>query len=169
MTRKVTGSITIEKTGTVTHVSGYVTLRREIHGKAGAESITLVVVEKKQIRRRRKIRQSAGDSTLTLRPLMRVGEVKLGMPKQLRRSRGNFESANPGPLNRQGKEDVDIAQRIMIEEVLYGGAKIARVKVPSFKRNTGAELKFLISLASQWNEIEPLRQSKSKQRPGKRG
>src|SRR5258706_1196358 len=84
MTRKVAGSITIEKARTVPHVAGYVAPPRQIHSKAGAESVALVVIEKKQISRRRKIRQSAGDGALTLRPLMRVGQVKLGLPKQLR-------------------------------------------------------------------------------------
>jgi hypothetical protein len=74
------------------------------------------MIEEKKICRRRKIRESPGDRALALGVLVRVSEIKLTALEELRRTRRQLQCTNARAFNGQGKEDVRVAQRVVIEE-----------------------------------------------------
>src|ERR1700694_437483 len=90
--------------------------------------------------------------------------MKLTAPKQERRPRRHFEGPYTRPRNRQGEEDIRIAQRIVIEKVLRAGAEVVSIYRPPFNRNSNAKLMLFITLAAQRNEIETLGNRESEQR-----
>src|ERR1700730_19063051 len=90
--------------------------------------------------------------------------MKLTAPKQERRARRYFKGPYASPLNRQWKEDIRVAQRIVIEKVLHTCPEIVGIDCPTFNRNRDAKLMLFITLASQRNEIKTLGHCELEQR-----
>ena len=86
--------------------------------------MTLIVIEQKEISRRREVSQAASYRALPFDFLPRISQMKSAPAKQERRARRNLECSNARPGNSQGKENIRVAQRVMIEKLLYAGAEV---------------------------------------------
>jgi len=82
------------------------------------------VIEQKEISRRREGCQAPGDRALPFDFLPRISQMKSAPTKQERRARRNFEGSNARPGNSQGKENIRVAERVVIEKILYAGAEV---------------------------------------------
>ena len=86
--------------------------------------MALIVIEQKEIRGRREVSQAASDRALPFDFLPRISQMKSAPAKQQRRARRNFECSDARPGNSQGKENIRVAQRVVIEKIPYAGAEI---------------------------------------------
>src|SRR5579872_2944422 len=74
--------------------------------KSGVECVSLVVVEGKISRRRRKIRQPAGDGPFSFGDLIGICQMKLAAIPKAWRAQRHFPPADERLLNRQREENV---------------------------------------------------------------
>jgi len=109
------------------------------------------VIEEEQICRWSEVCQSARDRALSLRVMVRIGEMELTSLKELWRTRRQLERTNARAFNGKWKEDVRVAERVMVKEVRRSSMEVAGVDVPTLDRKRRAELIFLVSLAAQRN------------------
>ncbi len=77
-----------------------------------------------------------------------------------------FPPANQSPINGERKENVGIADGVMVEEILRAGAERVRVKQPAFERNGDSNLGFLVALAAERDETQILVGYELQQWPG---
>jgi hypothetical protein len=84
-----------------------------------------------------------------LRVLMRLGGVKLDAAGDARRVHGGFPAANAGAINGEWKENVGIAQHVVVKEIPRAGAEIGDVNRPTSQRNGQVEFVLLIPFAAQ--------------------
>src|SRR2546425_7149502 len=91
--------------------------------------------------------------------------MKSAPTKQERRARRNFECSDARPGNSQGKENIRVAQRVVIEKIPYAGAEIIRFDHPSADGNRDSKLMFFVAFAAQRNETKALPDCQFKQRP----
>src|SRR5580700_8341542 len=82
------------------------------------------------------------------------------------RSNGDFGSTDQGAVDRDGKEDVRVAHRIVVEEIRGPRLEPVAVQRPAPNRDGQAQLVFFIALAVQGNEPEVLRRHEVEQRTG---
>src|SRR5512146_973227 len=97
---------------------------------------------------------------------MPIGEVKIGMACDRWRVQRHLLASNAHAINREGEEDVGVAQGIVVEEVSSAGAEGVRIQCPSADRNGDTELVLLVALASQHKKACALLGHKFKQRTG---
>src|SRR6266481_5851166 len=109
--------VAIEEARAVANIPGDITACRKVNRKAGAQGVALVVIEEEEICRCREIRQSAGDRALSLCVLVRIGEIELAPFEELWRACRKLEGTCARALDSEGKEDVRVAERIVIEKV----------------------------------------------------
>src|SRR5438552_18392974 len=88
--------------------------------------------------------QAAGDCSRPLGVLVRIDDMHLRAACNLVRSGSCFPSANSGMGQSQRKEDVRIAQRVMIEEIARSGAEVAYVECPALEWNCNAEFALFV-------------------------
>ena len=153
-------AVAIKQAGAIADVCGNIAARRQVDRKAGTQRVSLIMIEEKQILRWREVSQSTGDRTLSLRKLVRVGEIELTFLEELRRPRRHLERSNPRSFNGQRKKDVRVAERVVIEEVLRRSVEVVGGDSPTLDRNSRAELILFVTLAAQGNEIDTLGQRK---------
>src|SRR5207253_907356 len=116
--------VAIQKSRAVTNSRGSKRAARQIDHETRAERVTLIVIEQKEILGRREVSQSAGDRALAFNLLPRISQMKSAPAKQERGPRRNFEGSNARSGNSQGKENIRIAQRVVIEEILCTGTEV---------------------------------------------
>ena len=73
---------------------------------------------------------------------------------QSRGAYGDLGGLDHGTGDRDWQEDVGVADRIVIEEVLRPGAEVPEVEDPAMQRQTDPELELLVALAMQRQERE---------------
>ncbi len=105
------------------------------------------MIEEEEVCRWREVRQSTSDRALPLCILVRIGEIELTTFKELRRTRRHLKRTNARAFNGQWKEDVRVAERVMIKEVFCSGMEVASVDGPTFDGKRRAESIFFIALA----------------------
>src|ERR1700730_8921237 len=81
----------------------------------------------------------------------------------LRRSKGDFSSTDQRTVNRDGKEDVRVAHRIVVEEIRRPRLESVGVDRPASNRRGQADLVFLIAFAVQGNETQILRRHETEE------
>ena len=89
--------------------------------------------------------------------------MELTSPQELWRPRRQLERTNARAFNGKWKEDVRVAERVMVKEVRRGSMEVAGVDVPTLDRKPRAELIFFVTLAEQRNEINALGQCELEQ------
>src|SRR6201999_2417343 len=102
------------------------------------------------------------------RHLIRIRQVNLGSVRNRRRTQGQFPAANNGFLNRQRKENIRLADVIVIEEVVSDSLKVVGIDRPSAIRNRYPELMLLITFTVQGNESQIIHVDESQQRSSSR-
>src|SRR5436309_13409135 len=112
------GAIAVEESGSVAHIPGRERLPRQSDVKADAKRISLVVVEeKKSLVRRCEISKAARDRAGAFHELMGIGQINLESVRDARRARGELPTVNAGAIDRQRKENVGIAEHVVIEKI----------------------------------------------------
>src|SRR5262249_27100138 len=97
----------------------------------------------------------AADPALALHVLQRVRRVN-GNRALAWRAQGRFESADPRAIDRQRNEDVRVAERVVVEEVLRIGPKRGQVGRPAVEGNGQAHLVLSVTLALERQKPEAL-------------
>src|SRR5438132_12140801 len=91
--------------------------------------------------------------------------MKSAPTKQERRAGCNFECSNARPGDSQRKENIRVAQRVVIEKIVYPGAKVIRFDYPSACGNRNSKLVFFVAFAAQRGETKTLPDCQFKQWP----
>src|SRR6478752_6331729 len=157
MRGQVLGSFAIDKTGAVVcvEVSPGAPRQREID--PSREGVALVVIEKEVAYvRRLEISEAAGNSAGAFRVLIGIGGMELGASCEPRRVHRAFPSPDAGALDGEGKENVRIAQNVMVEKVLCAGAEVGEIERPSRHGDGQTKFVLLIALAPQWQKAKSL-------------
>src|SRR6185437_12028800 len=128
----------------------------------------IVVEEVVAIFRRGKIGESAGYRSLALHVLVRIGEVQLQTMRQLWRAHASLPTVDPGGGQGHGKEDIGIAQHVMIEVIGGAGVEVVYIEAPAAQGNGEPELVLLVALAAQGQKTEALGSGHIEQRPAHR-
>src|SRR6478752_7471521 len=79
------------------------------------------------------IGQAAGHSARAFGVLMGIDGVELCQPGYPGRVCGSLPSANAGPIDGKRKENIGVAQDVVIKEVLRAGSEVGNVEHPSGK------------------------------------
>ena len=157
MRGQVFRAFAIDKTGAVVcvEVSPGAPRQREIN--PGRECVALVVIEEEvAFVRRLEVGQAASDSARAFRVLIRISRMKLGASREARRVHRAFPSPDAGAIDGEGKENVGIAQNVMIEKVFCASAEVGEIEGPSRHGDGQTELVLLIALAPQRQETKSL-------------
>ena len=75
------------------------------------------------------------------------------MPRRVHRA---FPSPDAGAIDGEGKENIGIAQNVMVEKVLRAGAEVGEIEGPSRHGDGQTEFVLLIALAPQRQETKSL-------------
>src|ERR1700687_5198576 len=124
----------------------------------------VVIQEEIPVPGRRIIRQSAGDSALTLGVLIGVRDGYFAALQNAWRSRGELPAINPRARNGKREEDVRVADCIVIEEIPGSLVEAVHVERPTPNRNRQSQLVLFVALALQRNDSESLVHSEIQQR-----
>src|SRR6266446_8672623 len=163
------GAVAVEESGAVAQIPGRERAPRQGSAKADAERISLVVVEeKKPLVRRSEIGEATSDRSSAFHELMRIGQINLEAIRDARRARGQFPTVNAGTIDRQRKENVGIAEHVVIEEIPNVRLEIGNIKLPAADRNGQAEFALFVSFAAQGQEVKPLIDGLLQERAGNR-
>ena len=137
----------------------------QLQVEAGGKRVALVVVEKEiAFVGRLEIGKTAGYAARALGVLVRVGGVELGASGDAGRVRRGFPATDAGTIDGERKENVGVAQNIVVEKVLRAGAEVGNVERPARQRNGQTEFVLFIALAAQRQEAESLLGSLLEQR-----
>src|SRR6266536_5438010 len=113
-----------------------------------AQGVALVVVKKEiSLFGWREVRQPSRNRTACFGILTRIYQVCLSKMQEPRGAQGNFPSPDASQLNGQGKKDIGIAKRIMIEKIAGPGTKIRQIQGPPAKGYGDAELALFVALS----------------------
>src|SRR6202040_1756152 len=89
---------------------------RQLHARAGAQRVALIVIEEESpFLRRLEIGEAAGYSALALDRLMGERDVHARLPQQ-RRLRHQLGTADEDAIDRQWEEHVGVAEGVVVEE-----------------------------------------------------
>src|SRR5882672_3839566 len=161
------GTVFIEESGAVAQIPGRERAPRQSGAKADAERISLVVVEeKKSLVRRCEIGETTCDRSGAFDELMGIGQIKLEAIRDARRPRGQFPTVNACAIDRQRKENVGIAEHVMIEEIPNVRLEIGNIKLPAVDGDGQAEFALFVPFAVQRQELKPLIDGFLLERPG---
>src|ERR1051326_5453 len=116
--------VAIQKTRTVSNGGRSKSAARKIKHQTGAQRMALIVIEQEEISRWREVSQPASDRTLSFKFLPRISQMKSAMAKQERRARRNFQCSNARPINGQGKENIRVAELVVIEIISHTRTEI---------------------------------------------
>src|SRR6267378_3871108 len=163
------GAVAVEESGAVAQIPGRERAPRQSAVKADAKRISLVVVEeKKSLVRRCEISEATRDRSGAFHELMRIGQINLEAIRDARRARGELPTVNAGTIDRQRKENVGIAEHIMIEEIPNVRLEIGNVKLPVADGNGQAEFALFVPFAAKRQEIEAFVDGLLQERAGNR-
>src|SRR5882724_2296644 len=166
---EMVGAVSIEESRAVAQIPRRKRAPRQSGVKADAERISLVVVEeKKSLVRRSEIGEATRDRPGAFHELMGIGQINLEAIRDARRARGQFPTVNAGTIDRQRKENVGIAEHVMIEEIPNVRLEIGNIKLPAADRNGQAEFALFVSFAAQGQEVKPLIDGLLQERAGNR-
>src|SRR5947208_1202031 len=130
---------TIEKSGAVRNISGRGDLIGKRRVEAHAERVALVVVEGAKAAIFAKLprigEQSASDLARAFDGLIGIGEVNVKAFRDARRSHCGFPAVNARSLNGQRKENVGVAEHVVIEKVQRVRLEVGEIKSPAANRN----------------------------------
>src|SRR2546425_3234751 len=147
------GAIFIEESRAVAQIPGSERAPRQRGAKAHAKRISLVVVEeKKSLVRWCEIGEATRDRSGAFHELMGIGQINLEAIRDARRARGQFPTVNAGTIDRQRKENVGIAEHIMIEEIPNVRLEIGNIKLPTADGNGQAEFALFVPFAAKRSE-----------------
>src|SRR6266705_580404 len=125
---QVLRSIAIQKAGAVSKIAGDPAMPAHIGTKSNAEGVALIVIEKEgAFCRRAEVRKASGDGPHAFDRLVRIRQVEVRALKQSWRSQRALKSANANALDGQGKENVGVADNVVVEKVMSAGAEIVEV------------------------------------------
>src|SRR6266571_2827732 len=143
--RQMRRAVTIEEARAVTQIAGGPGAPGKLNVEAGIERVALVVVEKEKARRwRREIGKPSSDATGGLRELVRIRQIELRAVAKPRGAHRRFPTVNARALDGKRKEDVGIAEHVMVEVVPRVGLKIRHVERPATEGNGQAEFALFV-------------------------
>lgn len=146
--REMLRAVAIDEARAVVDVDSRPDAFREIDVEAGAYGVALIVIEEEiLIDGRREVGEAASDSAEAFGVLVREGEVELGAIKNARGGRGGFPALDAGAVDGEREEDVGVAENVVIEEILRGGAKVGDVEGPALEWDGQTELTLLVAFA----------------------
>ncbi len=93
-----------------------------------------------------------------------VGQIHFSTMQQLRRAHRHFPAVEARVINRERKEDVGIADVVVVEIIMRALMVVIHVERPTTQRNSQAELMFLIALTAQRDKAQTLLHGISQQR-----
>src|SRR5712692_2568807 len=167
MRRQVPGPIAVQKSRPVIHVGRNPALPGQRHAKARRQGVTLVVVQEEEaLVGRAEAGESAADTAPAFGELVGVGQVELGATPEPRRAHGGFPAVNPRRCDGKRKEDVGVADHIMVEEVVRARVEAVHVEYPAAQGNRQADFVLRVALAVERQEPEPLLEGQIEQRSG---
>src|SRR5882762_11336721 len=167
MAGEMVRTVFIEESGAVAQMAGRERAPWQSSAKADAERISLVVVEeKKTLVRWCEIGETTRDRSGAFHELMGIGQINLEAIRDARRARGQFPTVNASAIDRQRKENVGIAEHVMIEEIPNVRLEIGNVKLPVADGNGQAEFALFIPFAVKRQELKPLIDGFLLERPG---
>ena len=82
--------------------------------------------------------------------------MKLRDAEQFVRAQSAFPAVDAGARDRQRKEDVGIAEHVVVEVVAGGGSEVSDVQRPSGNRDGEPELVLFVAFAAQRQKSESL-------------
>src|SRR2546425_2368397 len=136
MRGQVRGAVSIEKAGAIIGIEIGRHTPWKLEVEASRKGVTLIVIEKEvTLLGRRKVSEPAGDSTSSLRVLMRISKMEFCAASDYRRIDAAFPAANPRVRDRKWKEDIGIPQHVVIKKVSGTSPEIGYVKCPGVQRN----------------------------------
>src|SRR6476646_3517956 len=158
MRRQVARAVAIQEARAIREIDGTPSAPRQGGPHAGTQRIALIVIEKvvRAALRRRKIRQAAAHPAAAFSVKTSVRQVPLQSVKQFGRARRRLPTVDASAHQRQRKEDVGVAQDVVIEVVARGGAELVEVHGPTLGRNRETELVLLVLLSVQREEAQSL-------------
>src|SRR5882672_492033 len=163
------GAVSVEKSRAIAQIPGRERAPRQRGAKADAKRMSLVVVEEeKSLVRRSEIGEATSDRSSAFHELMGIGQINLEAIRDARRARGQFPTVNASAIDRQRKENVGIAEHVMIEEIPNVRLEIGNVKLPVADGNGQAEFALFIPFAVKRQEIEAFVDGLLQERPGNR-
>src|SRR5713101_8531453 len=132
MRRQVPGPVAIQEPGSEVYVAGSPALPGQCHAKARRQGVTLVVVQEEEaLVGRAEAGESAADTAPAFGELVGVGQVELGATPEPRRAHGGFPAVNTRRQDGKRKEDVGVADHIMVEEVVRARVEAVHVEYPA--------------------------------------
>ena len=102
------------------------------------------------------ISKAPGDAAGPFRVLVRIDRVELSSSRNAWRGRSTLPTADARPIDGEGKENVGIAQDVVIEKVLRAGAEVGDVEDPARQRNGKPEFVLLITFTPQRQKTKSL-------------
>ena len=96
--------------------------------------------------------------------------MQINFLKQFWRAHRGFITHNTDALNRKRDEQIGVAQRIMIKEVVGAGAEVIEIQSPAPHGNGQTYIVLLVALAAQrqksllWRDTQDLRRNRIQRR-----
>src|SRR5262249_38248180 len=114
----------------------------------------------------REIGETAGNSAESLRLLVGVNEMRMGVMHEFRRTNIGFPAADAGASNGKRKKQVGITNGVVIKKVARTGTEVVERWSPSTIGDDNAHVVLFVTLAVQRQETEVLRPCEGKCRSG---
>src|SRR2546429_3753258 len=136
MRGQVSGAVSIEEPGAIIGIEIGRHTPWKLEVEASRKSVALIVIEKEvTLLGRRKVSETPGDSTSSLRVLMRISEVEFCAAGDDRRIDAGFPATNSRVRDREREEDIGIPQHVVIKKVFGASPEISYVKCPALQGN----------------------------------